>query len=86
MSESYVRRCVACPSTTSTMHANRALSQNGTRRLTRGTRVLPVAGGSMWFGHDGVATLSWGHPDAERAVSRSTGSPRADELDGLPTR
>ena len=37
MSESYVSRCTAWPSTTSTMHAKRALSQNGVRRRGRAT-------------------------------------------------
>src|SRR6478736_8611570 len=46
MSESYVSRCVACPSTTSTMHAKRALSQKGTRRRGRCAPTVPVAGGT----------------------------------------
>lgn len=36
-------RWMPCPSTTNTMHANRALSQNGTR--LRGRGIEPVAVG-----------------------------------------
>src|SRR6478736_8347584 len=43
MSESWVRRWSECPRTTRTMQAKRALSQNGTRRRTRGAPAPPAA-------------------------------------------
>ena len=69
-------RWMPWPSTTSTMHAKRALSQNGTRRRARGIEPV-VVGGAGWLTR--LTQTSEGGPSERRRRGR-----RADV--GVPDR